>query len=212
MATDRAVLTGTFLRPARATAADVDRAFEMLFAAAEAAQAWHGAGLRPTRFQGERWQMLLANPGLCLRTALFLQARLKAAAAPVEARIAIGIGEIERPGTRDLSDASGDAFARADKAFSGMKRGRRILLARTGARPPATVLVTLADAICQRWTSAQAEVLIHSLRPGAPTQTEIAARLGIRQQAIAARLDAAGFWALSEAMAALELVHGPKPD
>jgi hypothetical protein len=188
--------------------ADVDRAFEILAEAAEVMAAWHGADLRLTRFQGEGWQMLLARPGLCLRTALYLHARLKAGGARVETRIGIGIGPIERPGARNLSDAAGEAFRLSGKAFSTMKRGRRIGLAREGSRPPAPVIVTLADALCQRWTAAQAEVLVHALDPDAPTQHQIAARIGTRQQNVAARLDAAGFWALSEAMAAIEIVHG----
>jgi len=203
---DRAVLTGGFLRPARLPPEATDAAFAVLADAAAAASAWHGASLRLTRFQGERWQCLLAEPGLALRTALFLQAQLRAGGARLETQIAAGIGAIERPGAKDLTDAAGEAFRRADAAFRAMRRGRRIVLARAGARPPATVLFTLADAISQRWTTAQAEALVYALLPDPPTQAEIAAALGSKQQNIAARLDAAGFWALSEAMAAIEAV------
>jgi hypothetical protein len=208
MAVDRAVLTGGFVRPKRTTSADVDAAFAVLAEAARDMTQWHGAPPGLTRFQGDRWQCLLAKPGLALRSALFLHARLSAGGARLETRIAVGIGPIERPGTRDLSDASGIAFQRAEKVFSTMRRGRRLLLARDGARPPAPVIFTLADALCQRWTKAQAEVLCHALPPGAPIQSDIAARLGTKQQNVAARLDAAGFWALEDAMAAIEAVLG----
>lgn len=213
MAGNRAVLTGNLARSSGRPAAAADAAFALLAEAAAELARWHGASLRLTRFRGDGWQCLLAEPGLSLRSALYLLARLKAAGAPLEARIAVAVGPIERPGSTDLSDAAGPAFARSGLAFDRMRRGRRIVLWPEGARPPAPVIFTLADALAQRWTRVQAEVLAQALPPDAATQSEIARRLGTTQQNVAARLDAAGFRALEEAMLALErvLARGGEP-
>ena len=204
---DMAVLSGTFARSSRTTPADIDACFDHLSDASAELARWLGTDPLLTRFQGHRWEMLLKRPGLFLRSALYIQALMKMRGTGAAVRLAAGIGTVETAGTRDLSDADGPAFSRARRALMEMKRGRRICLEREGARPPSATLVTLSDALCQRWTAAQAEALVYALRPDAPTQNEIAERLGTRQQNVAARLNAAGFWALADAIRAIETVY-----
>ncbi|WP_161556078.1 hypothetical protein [Mangrovicoccus ximenensis] len=50
--------------------------------------------------------------------------------------------------------------------------------------------------------------MARALPPGAPTQAEIGAGLGLTQQAVQDRLDLAGFWALEQALAWAETPSG----
>lgn len=201
---ERAVLTGDFVRSRQAGPDVLARGFETLSAAAETLSAWHGAPLRPTRFRGDGWQVYLARPELSLRSALFVLASLRAAELDIDLRLAVGIGAVERLGDETLSDADGPAFHAAGAALDAMGRGRRLALAAPGHGPLLEAVTVLLDAIAQGWTAAQGEALTRSLRPVAPTQAAIADDLGIRQQSVADRLDAAAFWAVAEALEQVE--------
>ena len=61
-----------------------------------------------------------------------------------------------------------------------------------------------ADALSRHWTAKQAEALTLALAPGAPSQSEMAAKLGITQQAFAIRLNGAGLWGLDESLRLFE--------
>lgn len=199
-----AVLTGDIVKSTKAARADLDACFAALSGAAETCADWHGAPLCLTRFRGDGWQVLLARPELALRSALFFQARLKADGVPLDTRIAIGLGSAVTGDAPDLSTADGTAFHNAGRALDTMARNRRLVLATGDAPDLAPGLVTLLDAIQQNWGREQAEALLWTLPPDALTQTRIAERLGIRQQSVADRLQAARFWAVEEALAAFE--------
>ena len=87
-----------------------------------------GADTRFTRYRGDGWQMHLAEPGLALRAALVLAARLRAADTGLATRAAIGIGRIEDLGTASLADARGPAFEASGHALDRMRYGRRLAI------------------------------------------------------------------------------------
>lgn len=202
-----AILTGDIVGSRKAGRASVEAVFDTLGAALREAERWTGGPARLTRFRGDGWQACLPEGGRALRAALFLRARL-AAEERTETRMAIGLGGVDSVGTADLSDADGPAFHASGEALDGMGRSRRLVLSAAAAPALAPALVALCDEIARGWTRAQAEVLWPRLAPDAPAQADLAERLGIRQQSVADRLDAAGIAALDEAIAAFEAEVG----
>lgn len=201
---EAAVLTGDFVKSSRGGGDELGRGFEVLGRACTTLAGWHGEDLRLTRHRGDGWQCLLARPALSLRSALYVAAALRAEES-IETRQAIGLGGVESRGSEDLADADGPAFREAGHTLDAMKRNRRVAIASGGAAPQlAPALVALCDARAQDWTVAQARVLLRALLPEAPTQAATAQELGIKQQSVADHLDAAGFWALEEALLAFE--------
>lgn len=204
MGAEVAVLTGDLIGSSRAVPAAVDRTFQVLADAAGRLGAWHGATTRLTRFRGDGWHCLLARPNLAFRSCLYLIAALRAAEAPLETRLALGFGSMTRAGGATLADADGPAFHRSGRALDAMPRGRRFTTADEATPAALTAVVPLADWVTRRWTLAQAEAVMAMLTPPSPTQRELAESLGLTQQSVSERLDAAGFWAFAEALSVIE--------
>ena len=195
-----AVLTGDLIASTAAPDGGA-AALTILADTAEEIAAWTGQPTRFTRFRGDGWQMILAQPGLVLRAALLIAARLAAARA-TPTRLAIGLGGIDHPGTADLSDARGAAFSASGRALDHLPRGRRWALA--GGTDWQSALLALAEWQATGWTQEQAQAMALALPPGAPRQADLAARLGITRQAFAARLSGAGLAAWEPALRAFE--------
>lgn len=169
--------------------------------------AWAGQPARFTRFRGDGWQMLLATPGLSLRAALLIAARLAAAQA-TPTRLAIGFGTMDHPGTTDLSDARGSAFAASGRALDHLPRGRHWALA--GGTEWQSAFLALAEWQATGWTPEQAQAMALALPPDPGRQSDLAARLGITRQAFAARLSGAGRAAWDPALRAFETAPFPE--
>lgn len=187
-----AVLTGDLIKSRKASTFTVEATLDTLRDAAAAFGAAWDLDLRFTRYRGDGWQVVLAQPGLLLDAALFFLARLRAAKGPVATRIAIGVGAVETLGTADLSDATGPAFFVSGDHLDHMGRNRMIALAGTGIGAAEVGLIDLAEFIATGWTPAQAEAVAHALAGHAPRHEDIAATLGITRQAVQSRLSGAG--------------------
>lgn len=189
-----AILTGDLIGSTKADPAAVEQAMTVLATTAGEVSAWQadGADTRFTRFRGDGWQMMLTDPALALRAAVTLIARLRASETGLDTRLAVGIGQIDRPGSDDLSDAAGPAFERSGRALDAMKRGDRMAIEGLAPARLQRSLLALIDERLTRWTPEQAEAAALSLRPDSPTLSEIGAKLGISPQAVSYRLTAAG--------------------
>ena len=184
-----AILTGDLIGSTKVAREDVERSFVVLAGLAQDIAGWAGADTRMTRFRGDGWQMLIANPDLALRAAIILLARMRAPNSPLATRIAIGIGPISSVGTKDLSDASGEAFTQSGHALDGMAAkawtlsisGQYLTHLQVG-------FVNLVEAILRRWTPEQAEALSIYLQPDQPILEDIAKQLGISIQAASYRI------------------------
>ncbi|MHC0053953.1 hypothetical protein [Actibacterium sp. D379-3] len=198
-----AVLTGDLVGSTKAGAVAVDAAMATLSQGADTLSHWAGCETRFTRFRGDGWQIYLDVPGLALRACLYLTACLRADKAAPFTRIAAGIGAVPSVPIDRLDSAGGAAFELSGRALDAMTRGR-LGLAAPGLPAEAAALFDLADALTRHWTAKQAAALMLALAPHAPSQSEMAARLGITQQAFALRVNGAGLWALDAAMALLE--------
>ena len=189
-----AILTGDLIGSTKAGPAAVERAMAVLEATAEEISHWQadGADTRFTRFRGDGWQILLTDPTLALRAAVTLMARLRASETGLDTRLAIGIGQIDRLGSNDLSDAAGAAFVFSGRALDAMKRADRMAI--MGLEPIRLhrSLLDLIDERLTRWTPEQAEAAARYLHPDSPTLNDIGADLGISPQAVSYRLTGAG--------------------
>ncbi|WP_172326706.1 hypothetical protein [Mangrovicoccus sp. HB161399] len=206
--TGGAVISGDLVGSVRAGPEAVEAAFAALGAAFAEIGRWNGSDPRLTRFRGDGWQAAILPGSGALRAGLLLRARFRAAEQLPETRIAIGFGGIDRPGSRDLSDADGAAFRNAGHLLDSLPRRRRLAVAAQAAPDGLAAAAALCDALAARWSRAQAEAVALALPPDAPTQAEIGAALGLTQQAVQDRLDLAGFWALEQAMAWAEARAG----
>lgn len=195
-----AILTGDLVGSTEKPVVALERAMQTLADAARGISAWTGADARFTRFRGDGWQMHVALPGLALRAALAVFARLRAADAGLATRAAIGVGRIDRMGARTLADAHGTAFEFSGHALDRMPRTRRLTIDGEGVTPLHRIVVDLLDERSARWSREQAEAMALHLAPDNPTLTDIAPRLGISPQAVNYRLAGAGGTAIRHAL------------
>lgn len=198
-----AILTGDIVGSRKIGADGTAAVFAALGEALSGVEAWSGGPARLTRSRGDGWQAAVPDGARALRVALCVRAYLRARDLP-QTRMGIGLGGVETLGSADLSDGDGPAFYAAAETLEGMGRSRRLVLSPQGAPPLAPALVALCDTLAGGWTRAQGEVAWPLLQPFPMSQTDLAAKLGVTQQSIADRLDAAGFSAVTEALEALE--------
>ncbi len=210
-----AVLTGDFIGSAETGATALQSSMHEVASIAFEINHWPGnRDTRFTRSRGDGWQLVLYQPGDCLRAALMLQARLRAVPEAIPTRISIGVGPAESLGTTDLSDASGAAFTASGQGLDQMYRLQRLAIRCGRLTPFLQSLVTLSDEVARRWTREQAEAICLALQPGNPTLAEMAEELAISKQAVNYRLTGASLRALRLALRSwedgfdLQLVEG----
>jgi hypothetical protein len=165
-------------------------------------------GLPPFEvFRGDSFQGILERADQGLRAALLVRAVLRSQQGPgrgvrIDARVAIGIGPVQfLPGER-VGTGDGDAYRFSGGELEDLKKRKVRLAVRTPWEQYNRELRTesaLADAILRSWTPAQAGAVAHALH--GRTQAEIAAILGISQEAVFYRLHGAKYWAIQEFLA-----------
>lgn len=196
-----AVLTGDLIGSTLLDPQRLEQAFGHLETAAAQIDAWQGFPTLFSRYRGDGWQIMLTRPRLALRAALFLRAALRAAGRDLSTRIAIATGIEPPPISADLNLATGPVFVASGRALDAVAAPAQMVLAGGGAPGAA---VRLADALSQGWTVAQARAIRPMLAPKPPTRVIVAESLGIRRQAVEQALTAAGYPALSQALAMIE--------
>jgi len=215
-----AVLTGDIVRSSRLEPAALEGVREAVASAVKAAGDWRdglvvgGAEF----FRGDSWQVLLTEPGMALRVALFVRAWLRGAGLP-DSRIAIGVGRVAQVSAERISLSTGEAFQVSGAALDGMGGGARMAFAAGAgvARERAKLLgvaVALCDALVVRWSRRQAQALRLAVGVEAPTQEAIGASLEppVSRQAVAKLLDGAGWHALREAVTVFDRLDWSRPD
>lgn len=204
------VLTGDIIASSRADDEALEAAFKSLAQGAERLERWwsKGAPSRFTRYRGDGWHLVISDPTRSLRSAMYLVASLRQADTGLSTRISIGIGAVRHMGTDDLSDASGTAFLLSGQGLDRMKRGELMSIDGEGVTLLHKAIVALAAERAQRWSREQAEAILLSMTNDSMTQGDAARQLGISTQAVSARLSAAGFSAMMEAIGHWEATAG----
>lgn len=199
-----AVLTGDIVHSGRLPEGGLDEIFAHLSAAAVEISDWQSLPSRFTRFRGDGWQMMV-EPRFALRAALCLRAAVRQSGKGRETRLAIGFGTGEIEGDT-LANATGPAFEAAGHALDSMTRGP-LMVAPNGPLALRSAL-PLADHIAQGWTVRQAEIAAALLHPARPSQENVAAQLGVRQQTIQEQADSSGILPLIDTCLMLEATDG----
>lgn len=205
-----AVLTGDLVDSTRQPADRIDVAMQALHQAAQTIATWPtpNRDTRFTRFRGDGWQVVLAEPRFALRAAVVLQGTLGALG--LESRISIGVGTAESLGTTDLADASGRAFELSGKTLDRMGDGARLALTGDGVIPQDAMIADLLGERMGRWTAAQAEAAAMQLSAPAqpPTLQDIGNILGISPPAVNDRVRGAGCHAIASVIRRWETEKG----
>jgi hypothetical protein len=206
MGTQVAVLTGDIVNSTEADASRLEAAMDLLADTARIIAGWQSGDARPrfTRFRGDGWQFLVAEPSLALRAACVIVARLRGSGQGLMTRVSIGIGTARHVGAGTLADASGTAFELSGRGLDAMPRRRLLAIAGKGIGPLHHAVVRLVEDRFGLWTPQQAEAIALALDPRGPTMAEIGGVLGISKQAVSYRLSGARAQALKEALALWE--------
>lgn len=213
--TIHAVLTGDLVGSSRLDPASLQGARQTFEAASAEIARWSPqlVASTPDFFRGDSWQLLLTQPGFSLRAAFYIRARLKAGDPDWDTRIAIGLGEVAKIDKSRTSLSSGEAFLLSGHALDAMGSGTTLVVA---ARPQARslaaldVLARICSTMADDWSPKQAQAVCLALAPGAPTQAEMAERLGVTQQAVSKALASAKISAFLQAAQYCETLTWPR--
>ena len=201
------VLTGDLIGSTKASLEAVDQAMAALAGAADESSLWVGADTRFTRFRGDGWQIHLANPKLVLRATLLLLARLRNKGGGLETRLSIAEGQVDRLGTQNLADASGEAFFRSGRNLDNAHAvfNYFVYASPNPDYPLKAAVMEMANWQARRWTPEQAEAVALAIKLPRPTDEAMATTLGISRQALQSRLKGSGLMATSSALFAFEV-------
>lgn len=171
----------------------------------------------PEIFRGDGWQMLLTEPSISLRAALYYRAALvsRMESHGFDVRAAIGIGRVQFVPEASISEGDGEAFQASGTALETMPRSATLRLSFPGdpREPALDVLVQLVDRLAARWSDRQARAVTGALQGW--TQTRIAETCWkdpITQQAVAQHLDRASWGAIETALRYFETTVARRAD
>ena len=158
-------------------------------------------------FRGDSWQILVTDPIIAFRIALFYRtALLSGEPLSVDTRSAIGIGAIDYIPKKRVSEGDGEAYRLSGATLDNLTRARRMALTTpNGADQAIDTIIQLLDGLASHWTARQALAISGALRGW--TQGEIAQQLWehpISQQAIAQHLDRSGWESIETGVSYIE--------
>jgi hypothetical protein len=197
------VFTGDLIRSSHASADRVEGAMTALAETADVLATLLGVkSLRFTRFRGDGWQVLIGEPRFLYLAATMFLAKLRASGVGIETRIGIGIGPINSEGTRDLSDARGEALVMSGHALDEMDP-RDTLELHSWDDGDVLWKVALLDMLAylsRRWSVEQAEAIALRLANTKEPLIALAGKVGITRQAFSDRLSSAGWRPIKSAL------------
>lgn len=206
-----AVLTGDIIKSSQLSSKQLETVRSSLLTAVSRVRVWK-RGLvkgKPEFFRGDAWQLLLADPALALRVAVFLRASLLANGL-ADSRVAIGLGAVEKISRDSVSLSTGPAFVLSGKALDQMTRYSNMTVEipkSAGALSDwLPVAGHLCDSLIGQWTRRQAEIVCAAAHPIEPDSEEIGQSLQptISKQAVAKGLSGANWYSLREAVRLFE--------
>lgn len=169
-------------------------------------------------FRGDSFQGVLSRPEEALIAALIIRSsllsRFKGKRARLDARIAIGIGTIDYLPGNQVGEGDGEAYRNSGLELDKMKKREQNIIIKTpwaGINEELRIECSLLDALIQRWTKEQAEVILYHITKGV-TQEEIARILNISQPAVFQRLKIGGYWAVQAFLEHFEAIIHDKAE
>lgn len=207
-----AVLTGDLVKSSKLTSDESQEAVQWLRDAVKKFESLHPQSISGEldTFRHDSWQMLMTQPVLSLRAAIYFRTALKLHSdkkAKYDTRISIGVGEVQAIAEARVSDSRGPAFTISGKNLDTMDRNRLVCEAQdkgsTGFAVMGRVAVPLLDCVVSDWTSTEAHA-VHGTLEGL-TQENIAQLLppnsrtgkAVTRQAVSDSLER-GYWGTVE--------------
>jgi hypothetical protein len=185
--------------------------------------------MRSEMYRGDSFQCLLSKPGDALRVALLIKTgirslnpseayELQKKSKPdqkksmlytnwvFDARMAIGIGEVEKPKTK-ISTSTGSAFIISGHGLDDLKNSKQALAIETfdKFREELQTESILLDTILSKTTALQCEVIHNKLQYS--SEIEIARKLKIGQSAVNQRSNAGSWNAINAMVQRFETIY-----
>lgn len=203
----RAVLTGDIIDSSRLRPRELDSVRSSLVQGVDVVRGWK-RGLVQGRlgfFRGDGWQLLLHDPGMAMRVAVYLRAALRATG-QADSRISIGLGEVEKASSQKVSLATGPAFLLSGRGLDEMTQYASMTIkvaesagALSGWLP---VVGHLCDALIAQWTRRQAEIVCTAIDPKEPDYERVGRLLkpAVSKQTVAKSLRGASWYVVRQAI------------
>ena len=131
-------------------------------------------------------------------------------------RFSIGIGTVDQVSGERVSLSVGEAFQRSGRGLDNMTSLTQMTIEAGSKKSQVAewlrVVGHLCDALIEKWTDRQAEIVRLATLPGDLSHEDIAARLSpsVSRQAVTKSLNAAGWTALRGAIACFEQTNWNK--
>ncbi len=206
-----AVLTGDIIKSGHLSPANLESVRSSLLANTGVVKGWKRGMVKGKAefFRGDAWQLLLTDPSMALRCAVFLRASLRSGGL-ADSRIAIGLGEAEKISTSRVSLSTGQAFVLSGQALDKMTSYYRMELATPKSMGPLMEWLALAGHLCdsliREWTERQAEIVRIAVNPDNPSHEQIARKVkpAVTKQAVSKALRGANWHVIREAVRCFE--------
>jgi hypothetical protein len=162
----------------------------------------------PAVFSGDSWQILLDEPMLALRVALFFRASLRAQSPQLDSRLAIGIGHVTFVPHGDVAKGDGEAFRLSGRLLSVLG-DRRMGLAVESADSDKYLgwesAVQLLDVLAtSAWTASRARAISGALRGWPQDRIRRLWRPVVSQAAVSKHLSAAHWGVIKDVLGQFE--------
>jgi len=199
-----AVITGDLVGSTKLTPDELSLARERFRDAIVVARRWN-LGVKISEldfFRGDSWQLLVHDPTMALRLAVFLRVSLLSMSLAdllerkkfkADTRLSIGIGPVETISNDRVSLSQGEAFVLSGHNLDRLSGHSNMAIGVADGLDHANVewlpvVVQLLDSLIGGWTTRQAETICLVLDPEPPQQDEIAKLLNTSQPAVSRSL------------------------
>lgn len=168
-----AVITGDLIKSSRLSSTESKNAMVRLKKFGEEFGALYPDSIvgRMDTFRHDSWQLLLEQPSLAVRVAIFLRASLKMGAdafTKFDSRISIGIGPVELISKRKISDSRGMAFTLSGKGLDELETQNFVFIAdekhRTHLSTIMEGVIPLLDCVVGDWTPTESRAVYGALK------------------------------------------------
>ena len=201
----RAVLTGDIIHSSRLLPTQMKSVRLSLTDAVNVVTRWKRSLVKGKVefFRGDGWQLLLTDPAMALRVAIFLRASLLAGGV-ADSRIAIGLGEGEKTPSKKVAFLTGQAFVLSGHALDQMAQYWRMTVEIPKTADSFSdwlrVIGHLCDSLISQWTRRQAQIARLALDPREPEFETVAQLLrpAVSKQAVAKGLKGAHWHVIRE--------------
>ena len=158
-------------------------------------------------YRGDSFQCVLPQKELALRTALLLRTYVRSynILGKQDLKLSIGIGSLDFYRADNIAQSDGQAFWLSGTELDNMKKS----LYRMSLKTPDPQFneniepsILLLDAVMQKWTGNQAEVIYHKLQ--SLKEEEISRIIGISQSAVNQRIHTAQWFAVDKLLTYFE--------